>query len=113
MTDVRYVTEPGIDGSWLVVDRGPDGQRRRAIARHEDHDAATEEAENLSMMDELAAGLPVAGDAFGVSDVIEGLGSAPAETPDEHVNVLNVTGSADAKIICPTFAPQLLSSDGD
>ena len=70
----RYVVEQGTDGSWLLIDRGPDGQQRRAIERMEDKQTALEEADTLSGMEKFTSGLPEPdGDWFGVDDLIADL----------------------------------------
>jgi hypothetical protein len=66
--------EQGTDGSWLVIDRGTDGQQRRAISREEDKQAVLDTAHALSEMEKFTSGLPAPdGDWFDVDDLIADL----------------------------------------
>lgn len=54
----RYGVEQGTDGSWLVVDYGPDQAARVAIGRVHNELDAHREADVLSQMETLTSSLP-------------------------------------------------------
>lgn len=68
----RYRVEPAIDGSWLVVDRGPDRAGRCAISRFEIEPDAHQDAETLSSLEDITTRLdptPV-GAEWGIEDLL-------------------------------------------
>ncbi|MTD57171.1 hypothetical protein [Amycolatopsis pithecellobii] len=65
--EVRYVVEPGTDGSYLIVDRGLDRTGRRAISREERQQDAHQEADALNALDNIdgLTGLATADSGWG------------------------------------------------
>lgn len=51
----RYEVKQGTDGSWLVVDHGPDGGKRVAVGRVHSEQDALREADTLSQLDSVTS----------------------------------------------------------
>jgi len=51
----RYQVEQATDGSWLVVDRGPDGGKRVAVGQLHSEQQAHLEADTLSQLDNVTS----------------------------------------------------------
>lgn len=92
----RYRVEKGIDGSWLVVDYGPDRAQRTAIGRETEASAARQEANALSGLDDVTASLsePSGGLWTELDSLIDDI---TAEIDSEHNFDHLLAPSADAE----------------
>jgi hypothetical protein len=60
----RYIVETGVDGSFLLVNRGADCDQRIAIERFTDASEARDHAATLSSLEEFISRLPRSRDPF-------------------------------------------------